>query len=81
MPSRVAWAANVATTCPGVVKVSYGTFSHLKASVVSCGYARGFVKIAGGVPVGWACASKRAGAVTTNICRNGSKVISYEFVA
>jgi len=72
--------ASASTTCSGVVKVSYGTFSHLKATLVTCGYARAFVKISGGVPSGWACTSKRAGVVTTNICRNGRKVIGYEFV-
>ena len=73
--------ARVAAVCPGVVKLSYGTFSHLKVSAVTCRYARAFVRITGGVPVGWGCTSRPAGSATINSCRDGRKTISYRFVA
>lgn len=79
--SRTARVARVTAVCPGVVKVSYGTFSHLKVSAVTCRYARAFVRITGGVPVGWGCTSRPVGSASMNSCRDGTKTISYRFVA
>jgi hypothetical protein len=78
-PLLLARDASVAVLCPGVVKASYGTFSRLKVSAVTCTYARAFVRITGGVPVGWGCTTRRVGTGTMSSCRNGAKAISYRF--
>ncbi len=74
-PARVG-----AVACPGVVKVAYGTFSHIVVTGLTCSFARTFVKTTGGVPHGWACTGRKTSPTTTvDSCKHGPKSLSYHF--
>ena len=69
------------SACPGVVKVSYGTFSDLIVKGMTCGAGKTFVLTTGGVPRGWKCTGTKTSSTTTvDKCVSGAKSIEYHFL-
>ena len=80
-PNGQAAPARGTTACPGVAKVSYGTFSNIVVKGMTCGAAKTFIVRTGGVPRGWKCTGTKMSATTTiDKCANGTEDVQYHFV-
>lgn len=81
--SAASWGARAGTTaaCSGVVKVSYGTYSHIVVTGLTCKYAKTFVVTSGGVPRGWKCTGQKTSSTTTiDKCTSGTTSLAYHFM-